>query len=510
MQRTLEPNRLPHRGKPPRYPVGQTHILEACLAFRFVTCIFGRSWGKTAVALFLVLTEGATAWLAGQVYSVAYCAPTYKLAKPTYLQWKHALGPLVKSHNDADLTLVLWPWGGNAGCEIVFWGLDAYDNLRGPRRHRIIVDECATVVEEAVFRVLWWMAAGRDGRFLFIGTPSRKGQGSHWFLREFDKGMDQEAYPDHASFTAPTQGNPTLSDSDIATLIQGCTDEKAIREEIYAERIPGEGAVFERVNETCSLPVWRTFRIDIDASGKVRWTRGHERPNLWLGEKPDEGAIDRNLDAYGAGLDLGVVGDFTVSTGFNRRTRNQAWLMRLGGLPYMQQTPIIDAVYRLFRRPLTAYDLTGGHGGEVTDEMVRRYGDSFVGRTWDVHTKEGDIAAAQNLFSQSGSPSGWRLLEVPWQKAEFLNYQVETRGKDGRNLHHARFGAPAQMHDDSVSAACLVADLVRIPWAARALPAKADLWQPGENGEVRIPASWIKQQARRAERQERLRSWTRG
>lgn len=498
-----------HRG-------GQWAIIQAALKNFFTVALFGRGSGKSPTAFFLMLKEAAEARFAGIVYDFALATPYNDGAKDAYRVWKRILAPLLSSHmglrnghDDVGLVLHLAPCLGNAGIIIDFWGLENYDGLRRYRKHRIVIDEGKDVAEEAVFSTLIPMTFARQGKIAVLGTPGRKARGAKWLRRMFRKGQDPERYPGFISLTAPSQCNPFLTAEELAIYVEACADERAVREEINAEILENEGAVFSNLAAVFSVPLLKSFRLVHDkAAGKVLWTPDTERPNCWVSEPPDEGDAERLPAAYCAGLDLGV-DDSTVKSGFNRETRRQAYLLRLRGMDYTDQLPLIDAVFKVYRRPHTVYDRTGGHGSTVTEALTRRYRESVTGRTWSTETKGGDIARAQMLCSDAPGPLGWTLMDIKWQRNEFEEYQLQTETATGQALRTARYSAPSGFNDDSVAAACLVSEMVAMPYARRARRPDAPLWQI-DGADVKIPGAWLKQQQRQERRLEEQRRWRDG
>lgn len=507
---TLTLSKPPHAGTK-AHPGGQWAILDAALGHFFTTALFGRGSGKSPTAFYLAMREMAEPRFAGVVYDFALCTPFNDGAQDAYRVWKRILAPLLSSHmglnnghDDTRRILHLAPCFGNAGAVLDFWGLEAYDNLRRYRKHRIVVDEGKDVFEEAIFSVLVPMTFGRKGKILVMGTPGRKARGAKWLRRVFKMGMDPDAYPGFISLTAPSYCNPFLTKQELQNYIDACADERAVREEIWAEILDAEGAVFSNLKSVFRVPVLKSFRLVQDAeTGKVLWTPDAERPNLWVGEPPSEPTDTHEAAPYCAGLDLGV-DDSTVLSGFNRVSRHQGFLLRLRGMTYTDQLPLIDAVLRVYRKPFVVYDRTGGHGATVTEALTLRYKDAVAGRTWSGDAKGSDIARAQMLCSDAPKPEGWGLLDVKWQRAEFEEYQVETETKSGI-AKRPTYNAPAGFHDDSVAAACLASEMVALPYAARTKRPDAPTWHVGPNAEVTIPAAWLHQQRKRERREERMR-----
>ena len=447
----------PHGGTE-ALPGGQKRLIELALAHRTVTCVVGRSWGKTAACLLLLIYE---ADVTKGIYQAAYCTPTNRLARKMYRAMKAVLGPMVKWHSDVDQILELWPIGskGNKGSIIDFWGLQAGEAKRGDRKHRIIVDECVNVLARVITRVLRWMLLGRVGKMLFIGTPGWKGVGAHWFKRQHDKGFDK-AYPRHASMHGPSHGNPKLEPSDIAELIEDAEEEgESVEEEVYAQWLTGEGAVFRNLDATFTVPI---LREEIDGT-------------LWIFEDADQGIeqtphVEGRLpDSYVMGIDFGQSKDWTVAAIFNRRTRRMAALYRKRRIPYHKHTRSLHELRSRYNAALVRMDAGGGHGGATREWMAVRYGDGCQEIKWSTFSKEKDITKAQQLCEHAGNDEevvgpAWFLGMVPWLRAEFESYQIETKTAGDKERIRPQFGAPPGQHDDGVCACVLAAEPLLRPY----------------------------------------------
>lgn len=445
----------PHKGNQ-HCPGGQRRLIKQAMRHFVTMCIVGRSWGKTLGVLFLFVFEAAAT--KGH-YTACYAAPHYKVVVPIYRLMKRILAPLVVRASDSQLTLELKAIGKCTGWTLHFWSLENYDALRMFRLNRAVVDEGADVHEDAVFRVLVPMFIGRAGRLLVIGTPKRKGIGSMWMHRLWAQCIDP-LEPEYFGMAGSSYGNPTVPVEEIKKIeeiVRARGGEKAVREEIYAEWLEGEGAFFPNLAKTFIVPVLRE-----EVPGR-----------LWIFEDPDRGVpldaqngeAPRYPDHYVFGLDFGRHEDYTVGAIFNNRTRRMAALYRvhLRGAPYHAVLRELHELRERYHSATVFYDDTGGHGSAIAEWMAEHYGDGAVGRTWSTQGKASDLAKAQRLCERAGSPvdvvgPSWALGNVPWLYAEFLAYQIQTRNKAGEALKVAKYGAPPNLHDDGVAACALVAD----------------------------------------------------
>lgn len=447
---TIQFNRLPHEGRPPKFPVGQKHVLQACLDHRYVTGMFGRGWGKTAIPPFLIFAEGAQPKFQGQVYDFAYVAPYNDGAYRMYQYMKRAYAALLSDHmgltnghNDSRQILHLRGFNGNAGAVLEFWGADNFEGLRGPRKHRIVVDECKDIHPSALRDVILPMGFARDGHYLFLGTPGQ-GQGSGWFREMFRNGQDPTK-PHYKSFNAPSFANPYITQVEIDAFVDACKgSETAIRQELYAEIIEDDGAVFERLNEA--------FCIPFTSDGSLLY-------------RPVHMPVIHSWDRVMVGVDFGRKHDATVAKAFLHRTREEVGMLRMFRTPFPQQLERLNTLVASFPCETMIVADERGLGQQAAEELGVRYGEGFLRTAWTEDTKERDITAARFLFSEAR----WKFLAVPWAKSEFADYQIISKDSQDRWLKRPRYGAPPDQFDDAVCAACLIAPhLSRAFWTPTA------------------------------------------
>lgn len=139
-----------------------------------------------------------------------------------------------KNENDR---LLEFPNGGRIRCKTAH---DA-DTLRGDFADLLILDEYSFMEPDAWELVGMPMLADNNGDAVFIFTPNRR---NHAYL------MYQRAIADETrrwqAWHFTSMDNPYLSASALADLKEDMTDE-AYRQEILAEFLEGEGAVFRNI-----------------------------------------------------------------------------------------------------------------------------------------------------------------------------------------------------------------------------------------------------------------------
>lgn len=485
MTQLLRLSHPPHSGRPPKYPVGQEQVVRACLEHDTVVCALGRGWGKTGGWPYVALAEGA---MIPEFYELGYFAPFTKHIHDPFRRWKRLFGSLLtdqfglhRGYNETELTLHLRPWGRNKGAAVRCWGLEEYDNVRGPRLHRAIVDEVKDVPPLAITEVVVPMTIGRRGGGLLLqGTPKLTGVGSAFFRDKFREGLRGGA--SIKSLTAPSFANPFVTAKEIATTIgmsigfhnlpKGAEDERlgdaerleiieawastpavqeafpGIREEIFAQFLDSAGQVFPNLQATFSVEVLRLVP-----------------PYLWIGEEPDRGDDTRAPDEYVIGFDVGFENAASAAAVFNRRTRRQAALLRMPRVDQADQRRRLETLRRHYNNATVYFDATGGYGLAVCGDAARFENSGYIGKVWGQAAKEQDIAYARFLCERAGRPAtdgrDWGLLRVQIQRNEFEDYAATTKTSDGRPLRTVQYGAPPGRTADTVAACCLVAEFLQ-------------------------------------------------
>jgi len=199
------------RLKPPQWAV------FGCDA-RFRILVAGRRFGKTYLAMVELCRA---AWGPGRL--AWYVAPTYKQAKR--IVWK-PLKQMTRPYwaskpNETDLRIELV-----SGGTICLRGADNYDSLRGDGLDFLILDEYASIAQEAWTEVLRPALADRQGRALFIGTP--RGYNHFYDLYQGVQGQPQWTT---FQFTTEQGGNVPKQELESATHE---LDERTYRQEFQA------------------------------------------------------------------------------------------------------------------------------------------------------------------------------------------------------------------------------------------------------------------------------------
>lgn len=175
-------------------------------AKRFNVACCGRRFGKTVLAVDLLLEpdrddNGA---LAG--FPVAYFAPTYKMLMEVWREVVEVCNPIIRAKNEQEKHIELITGG-----VIDMWSLDNINSVRGRKYKRLIVDEAAVIphLQQAWQKVLRPLLTDLQGDAWFFSTP----MGKNFF---FELYTNHEKYPDRwMSWQMPTSMNPMINPAEL-------------------------------------------------------------------------------------------------------------------------------------------------------------------------------------------------------------------------------------------------------------------------------------------------------
>lgn len=203
---------------------------------RFNVLDIGRRAGKTFLGVHLAVETAAD----GE--PVGWFAPTYKYVLEVWRDLQRPLHAIRgKCRINATERRIELPNGGL----IEVWTLENEDAGRGRKYKRAIVDEAAMVPklksswEESIRPTL----TDLQGDAWFLSTP----KGLNYFYDLFQRGQDPLTHPDWQSWQLPSSVNPFLPTTEIEA-IRAELPELAFKQEILAEFLTGDGAVFRNVD----------------------------------------------------------------------------------------------------------------------------------------------------------------------------------------------------------------------------------------------------------------------
>lgn len=244
-------------------------------ARRFNWLSAGRRWRKTT----LVMAIAIEAALKGK--SIIWGAPVFDQVRVGWDETKKAASG-VATFNVSRM-VADFPNDGR----IIYRSLDNPDNVRGHTADGVVIDEAADVSPDAWHGSLRPMLIDTNGWAWIIGTP----KGLNWFHEGFNEALSLE---DSVAWQVPTLGakfvngelirhphpmeNPDVPWPEILHLWQ-TTPEMTFKQEILAEFIQGDGAVFRNIEACLHAPIstpeaHRNHRVALggDWAQKRDWT----------------------------------------------------------------------------------------------------------------------------------------------------------------------------------------------------------------------------------------------
>lgn len=127
------------------------------------------------------------------------------------------------------------------------------DVLRGSGVDLLVLDECAYLDSSAWQSVGSPMLADNDGDAVFISTPKRR----NWFFHLYQQALNP-ADTDWQAWNFPTHANPHLPASALDRLSANMTEDM-YKQEILAQFLEGQGAVFRYVDAVCTAQPIQIF-----------------------------------------------------------------------------------------------------------------------------------------------------------------------------------------------------------------------------------------------------------
>lgn len=358
---------------------------------------------------------------------IIWGAPIYDQARVAYDETRKAVADIAT----ANISRMTWdfPTGG----QILYRSLDNPDSVRGHTAHGVVVDEAADVSPIAWNESLRPMLIDTKGWAWIIGTP----KGMNWFHQGWADALSRE---DSMAMQAPTLGcrivgttlvrephpleNPEISFDEMLHLYR-TMPEAAFRQEILAEFITSEGAVFRGVDEVLIHDV--------------------PLPKEHLGH------------IIVAGVDWGQQNDYTAISVFCASCKREVFLDRFNKIDWhFQRSRLIETIRQWnVRDVLCELNSIGSPNLEaLRREMYEAPGAKPTLRGFQTTMKsKGDIIKALSLAIEKKNAF---FLADEIAKLELLSYEM-TLTEHG----NARYSAPENRHDDSVIARALAFDAAK-------------------------------------------------
>jgi hypothetical protein len=321
-----------------------------------------------------------------------------------------------------------FPTGGR----VLFRSLDDPDHARGHTAHGVVIDEAEKAKAAAWYEVIRPMLMDTGGDAWMMGTPF----GRNWFWKEHMAARDSD---DGMAWQIPTKGckivdnqlvrephpleNPDIAWAEIEHLFQ-TLPRRIFRQEVLAEFLEGEGAVFRNITACCVL--------------EPSTPSEHEGHGLVMG------------------VDWGKVDDYTVLSVGCRDCQAEVALDRFHGVEY-----------RMARQRLTVlaerwnvYDILAESNamGEPIIEELQYAGLPVRG----FQTTAGSKPPLIENLALALEREEVHFLSDAIARAELEAFEMKVNAHTGR----ATYAAPAGVHDDTVMARALMARAMQLggPW----------------------------------------------
>lgn len=375
----------------PGYHPAQNEIMHNLNRFNVLDC--GRRFGKDIIARDYAchgLIEGD---------AVGWYEPEYKSLIENWDWFCDTLHPLRKDKSEQEKRL-----GLHTGGSVEMWSLQDKDASRGRHYKRVIINEAAKVPHleyswNAVIRVT---LADLMGGAMFGSTP----RGLNYFKNLYDRGNDK-LEPEWTSFQFSTYDNPYIPRSEIDELKRSMP-ELLFSQEIMAQFISLEGAVFRRINEAAtSTPI----------------------------TDPQEGR------QYVAGVDVASSVDFTVICIFDVEAKAMVFMDRFNRVGFDTLEDRLHAVYNRFKMESMAIE-TNSIGQGVIDHLYNR-GMEIYPFTTTNSTKDAIIKDLQAAFEHSEI----QIINDPVLIGELMSFESKRNASGSFS-----YSAPEGLHDDCVMA----------------------------------------------------------
>jgi hypothetical protein len=226
--------------------------------------------------------------------------------------------------------------------------------------------------------------------------------------------LARQGEQDWRAWTFTSYDNPHLDRAELEGLRATMTDE-AYRQEIMAEFIEGEGAVFRNLAAACTAP---------------------------MGDKPE----NHKGHVIVAGVDWGKQNDYTAISLGCVNCRREVVLDRFNQIDYEFQLQRLQRLFTDWSVRLGQVELNSI--GQPMFERLARSGVPVVGFDTTATSKPPLIEALALALDQ-GSPL---LLPLDWATAELEAYERRVNPNTG----HPTYTAPDGLHDDTVMARALM------------------------------------------------------
>jgi hypothetical protein len=336
------------------------------------------------------------------------------IVKQTDAFWKRCnryLRPLIDAgyvkRNKTDRTLEMGD--GSIQAQTAY---DA-DSLRGDNADILLLDEYSYMDRSAWEVVGQPMLLARNGNAWFAFTPNRKNHAFQLYSHALH-------YPGEWSvFHGTSYDNPALSRESLEQLTRDMSDENR-RQEIMAEFLEGEGAVFRNIN-ACMLAKGGGKHVTIEQGFDYELQHKH---------------------FIVAGIDWGKQNDFTAISIGCADCQEEIELDRFNKIDFHFQRDRLAALFKKHKVDSALVELNSI--GQPNFEELARMGLPVSGFDTTASSKPPLI---ENL-ALALEKQEWKFIPDEVGISELEAYERTVNGNTGRSS----YGAPSGLHDDTVIA----------------------------------------------------------
>lgn len=379
-------------------PHPKQQLILQSKAMRKVICA-GRRGGKTTLAARVSIQRACKG------KRVLLSSTTQDQADTFWEKCRSWLGPAVEAgviQKNESRRILTFPGGGRIKVKTAS---DA-DTLRGDYADFLVLDEAALLDPAAWHEVAAPMLLDNDGEAWLISTPRLR----NWFFQLYQKGLGDDPRWFSAHFTS--FDNPYLSRAALDDIIRDMTAQ-AYRQEILAEFLEGEGAVFRNIEACLHAP-------------------------------PTTPAEHTGHDVY-FGIDWGQKNDFTAVSGFCKTCWREVFLDRFNQIGWSLQRGRLVAKRDEWKPELILAEENSI--GSPNIEALQLENIPVRPFTTTAQSKPPLIQSLALAFERTEA----QWLSDPVGKFELEAYESKISTQTGR----VSYGAPEGMHDDTVIARAL-------------------------------------------------------
>ena len=375
----------------------QIEVIRVSGTLRIITLCCGRRWGKSAlsayIALKALLKDNQNIWIV---------APSYDLTQKVFnylVRWFAIVAPSqMKGITNRPVPRIVTARGSTLECK----SAENPTSLLGEELDLMIVDEAAPINRRVWEQFLFPTLASRQGKVIFISTPTGRGT---WFHEEYVK-----AEKLGGAFKFDSKDNPHFPKEEWERAKENLPDH-VFRQEYQAEFLDDSSSVFRGIQDV--------IRDNISADVQ----KGRH---------------------YVMGVDLAKYKDFTVLTVVDKTSNTVVFIDRFKDIDWNLQKERIKNVAKRYNNARIYIDSTGV-GDPITDDL-RREGLMVDDMKYTNKSKQQLIEKLSIWIEQ-------KRITIP--KHDILINELEIFGYQITDNGTMTYGAPRGSHDDCVNSLML-------------------------------------------------------